>query len=133
MKFDYQDCIGARMRQLSRKVDSYFRVHLKEFDITENQMTILFALKKMGLVEQGSIGIQLSLERSTVSRNIKLLKKKNFISKSSNYRPEVELTDEGIELVAKLTPIWESIMEELYGKLKSSGFDSLQVLESKIY
>ncbi len=132
MKFDYQDCIGARIRQLSRKVDSYFRVHLKEIGITENQMTILFALKKMGLIEQGNIGVQLSLERSTVSRNIKLLEKKNLIQKSSNYRPEIELTSEGGELVAQLTPIWESIMGELYSKLDTSGLDSLMNLESKI-
>jgi DNA-binding MarR family transcriptional regulator len=132
MKFDYQECIGARVRQLSRKIDSYFRVHLRELGITENQMTILFALKKMGLVEQGNIGIQLSLERSTVSRNVKLLEKKNLIQKSSNYRPEIELTTEGLELVALLTPIWESIMDELSDKLNTSGLDSLVNLESKI-
>jgi len=132
MKFDYQDCIGARIRQLSRKVDSYFRVHLKEIGITENQMTILFALKKMGLIEQGNIGVQLSLERSTVSRNIKLLEKKNLIQKTSQYRPEIELTRDGLELVAQLTPIWESIMGELFSKLERSGLDSLVNLESKI-
>lgn len=132
MKFDYEDCIGARVRQLSRIVDNHFRVHLKEIGITENQMTILFALKKMGLIDQGSIGIQLSLERSTVSRNIKLLEKKGYVKRTDAYRPEIELTTEGLELVAKLTPIWESIMDILREKLTATGLDSLVHIESKI-
>ena len=91
MKFDYEDCIGARVRQLSRIIDNHFRVHLKEIGITENQMTILFALKKMGLIDQGSIGIQLSLERSTISRSIKLLENKGYVKRTDAYRPEIEL------------------------------------------
>lgn len=131
MKFDYQECIGARMRQLSRIVDNHFRVHLKEVGITENQMTILFALKKMGLVDQGTIGVQLSLERSTISRNIKLLEKKKLIKRTENYRPEIELTQNGFNLVAKLTPIWEAIMDDLTLKLQPAGLQSLENLESK--
>jgi DNA-binding MarR family transcriptional regulator len=132
MKFDYQDCIGARVRQLSRIVDTHFRPHLQEFGITENQMTILFALKKVGLIEQGSIGVLLSLERSTVSRNIKLLEKKSLVQKTSNYRPEIELTSEGYILVDLLTPIWESVMDTLYNKLENTGLESLIKLEEKI-
>jgi DNA-binding MarR family transcriptional regulator len=132
MKFDYEDCIGARVRQLSRIIDNHFRVHLKEIGITENQMTILFALKKMGLIDQGSIGIQLSLERSTISRSIKLLENKGYVKRTDAYRPEIELTVEGLELVAKLTPIWESIMDELREKLTATGLESLVHIESKI-
>ena len=132
MKYEFQECIGSRIRQLSRIVDGYFRSHLKTFGITENQMTILFALRKMGTVEQGLIGQYLSLERSTVSRNIKLLEKRMLVVKSSQYRPDITLTSEGISMVDQLVPIWESIMDELFEKLGASGIDGLKKVEDKI-
>ncbi|TMU56572.1 MarR family winged helix-turn-helix transcriptional regulator [Flagellimonas algicola] len=132
MKYDYSECIGSRLRKISRMVDSHFRQHLVDFDITENQMTILFAMSKMKKVEQGRIGKYLYLEKSTVSRNIKLLEKRGFVSRSSDYRPTVELTDEGYKMVETLTPVWLGIMDELVGVLGSSGLDGLRNLETKM-
>ena len=132
MKYEFQDCIGSRLRQISRIVDNMFRGYLQDFDITENQMTILFALKKLGEVEQGTIGQVLSLERSTVSRNIKMLYSKGYLLKSNAYRPHISLSEEGLELVTKLVPIWEDIMSNLYDKLGDSGLNHLKEIELKI-
>lgn len=132
MKYEFQQCIGSRIRQLSRIVDGYFRSHLAAFGITENQMTILFALHKMGKVEQGVIGQHLSLERSTVSRNIKLLEKRGLVVKSSQYRPDITLTEQGVIMVNQLVPIWESIMDNLFDKLGETGIDSLKKIEERI-
>ncbi len=132
MKFDFKDCIGSRLRQLSRIVDNEFRSHLSGFDITENQMTILFALSKLDRVEQGIIGQLLSLERSTVSRNIKMLNAKGYIDRSSDYRPILTLSIEGKTLVNKLVPIWEEIMSELTQKLGDDGITHLKELEQKL-
>ncbi len=132
MKFDFKDCIGSRLRQLSRIVDNEFRRHLSDFDITENQMTILFALSKLDRVEQGIIGQVLSLERSTVSRNIKMLNAKGYIDRSSDYRPILTLSMEGKALVNILIPIWEEIMSELTQKLGDDGITHLKELEQKL-
>ncbi|WP_298421153.1 MarR family winged helix-turn-helix transcriptional regulator [uncultured Kordia sp.] len=132
MKYELQDCIGSRLRQLSRIVDNVFRSYISDFDITENQMTILFAISELGNVEQGTIGQVLSLERSTVSRNIKMLANKGYINRSSDYRPTVSLSKEGIILVEKLVPVWEKIMNELTLKLGDSGIENLKKLEGKL-
>ncbi|WP_298504227.1 MarR family transcriptional regulator [uncultured Maribacter sp.] len=132
MKYDLQLCIGSRLRRLSRIVDGHFRSKLSEFNITENQMTILFVLNKMGKVEQGKIGQTLVLERSTVSRNIKLLEKQNYIKRTSDYRPEIELSKKGNELVQKLIPLWEETMDELISKLGENGLTYLSELENRL-
>ena len=132
MKYDFQLCIGSRLRRLSRIADGHFRSKLSEFDITENQMTILFVLSKMGKVEQGKIGQALVLERSTVSRNIKLLEKQNYIKRTSAYRPEIELSKKGNELVQNLIPLWEETMDELISKLGENGLTHLTVLENSL-
>ena len=52
MKYEIQECIGARLRGLSRQVDSVYRKYLEGTNITENQLSIMFALYKTGEIEQ---------------------------------------------------------------------------------
>ncbi len=132
MKYSYSECIGSRLRKISRIVDSHFRKYLLDFDITENQLTILFAISKMGPVEQGKLGKYLSLEKSTASRNIKLLEKRGLVARSDDYRPTVELTEKGNLTVEQLTPIWLEIMDNLTDMLGKSGLNGLEKLEGKI-
>ncbi|RMG33998.1 MAG: MarR family transcriptional regulator [Methanobacteriota archaeon] len=132
MKYKMQHCIGARLRRLSRIVDNYYRNALSGFGITEKQMTILFFLSEMGRVEQGKIGRFLVLDKSTVSRNVKLLEKQGLIQKSGQYRPAIELTQKGRGLVQKLIPIWEKTMDELVAKLGVDGMKQVEELEKKL-
>lgn len=132
MKYELELCIGSRLRRLSRIADGHFRSQLSEFNITENQMTILFALSKMGKVAQGKVGQALVLERSTVSRNVKRLENQNYINRTYAYRPEIELSKEGAELVQTLIPLWEETMDELVSKLGENGLTHLNALENSL-
>jgi len=132
MKHEFQNCIGANIRSLSRVVDKYYRSCLATFDITENQMTILFTLNKMGEIEQGKIGNTLALEKSTVSRNIKLLEKKGLIDRTTAYRPEIKLSKKGQKLVIELIPGWEKVMDELTDKIGAESISLIQELEKKL-
>lgn len=132
MEYDLPLCIGSRLRRLSRIVDGHFRKAINDYNITENQMTILFFLRKKGRTEQGKIGEILGLQRSTVSRNIKLLEKENYVMKSSNYRPDIDLTLKGGELVDNLIPLWNEVMNELVDKLGPSGMETINELEQKL-
>jgi DNA-binding MarR family transcriptional regulator len=132
MKYELQHCISSRLRKLSRIADAHMRSCLKEFGITENQMTILFTLSKLGKVEQGKIGEALVLERSTVSRNMKLLEKQKLVRRTSAYRPEIELTNKGISLVTKLIPHWEKVMDSFIDMLGDYRTIPLEKLEQRI-
>ncbi|MET1258949.1 MarR family transcriptional regulator [Flagellimonas sp. DF-77] len=132
MKYRLPDCIGSRIRRLSRIADAEMRKVLQAYGTTENQTTILFTLHELGNIEQGKIGEVLFLERSTVSRNIKLLEKRGLVHRSAAYRPMVELTEKGRHLVIDLIPKWEQAMDILTGKLKEEGLEHLQNLEQKL-
>lgn len=132
MKHEIQDCIGTKLRRLSRQVDTHYRTCLKQFDITENQLTILFTLSKTGEIEQGKLGSFLALEKSSISRNIRLLENKNLIERSTDYRPTVRLTKAGIAEVKKILPEWEKIMDYLLDKIGEDGMESLKKLEQSI-
>lgn len=132
MKYEIHQCIASRLRRLSRIMDSYLRKELESFEITENQMNILFMLYKLGKVEQGVVGKKLVLERSTVSRGVKLLEKQNYIKRTSDYRPDIALTYEGEELVQKLIPVWEQFMDNICKKIGETGMEQIEKLEKMI-
>jgi len=132
MKYELQHCIGSRLRRLSRVVDNYYRQCLTDFDITENQMTMLFAMNVMGKAKQGYLGEALALERSTVSRNVRLLESKQLVLRSINYNPEIELTKKGKELVDQLIPLWERVMDDLNEKLGEEGMVCINHVEQKL-
>ena len=127
MEYRFYQCFGGKMRKLSRMVDARYKFITKEFGLTESQLTILFFLFAKGEVEQGAIGKKMYLERSTVSRNIGVLVKKNWVLKSADYQPTVQLTKEGKELVQSIIPRWEKLMDDLQ---ESLGYDVLPFLEN---
>jgi len=131
MEFKVQECIGARLRKLSRITDSFYKTKLSAFEITESQITILFILNETQKIEQGKIGQLLFLERSTISRNIKLLEKRKLLIKTLDYRPIIELTAKGKNLVDNILPIWNEIMNELKTKIEKKGFEIIKELENK--
>lgn len=133
MRYQLEQCIGSRIRRLSRIADGHIRSFLGDHKITESQMTILFTLHELGKVEQGKVGEVLCLERSTVSRNIKLLEKQNLLLRTTEYRPEVELTTQGLDLVKVLIPQWEKAMDVLVEQIQADGMKSLNTLESRMH
>ena len=86
----------------------------------------------MGKTEQGKIGQVLVLERSTISRNVKLLEKKDFIIKTAGNRPEIELSKIGEALVQTMIPLWENAMDELTDKIGNEGMLYIKELERKL-
>ena len=107
MRYKLEDCAGSRLRKLSRIVDNNIRLFLKEFNITESQLTILFALYEKNEMGQGELGKELALERSTVSRNVNVLVKSELVEKTEDYRPGVRISQKGRKLVEQVIPHWE--------------------------
>ena len=83
-------------------------------------------------IEQGKIGNTLALERSTVSRNIKLLERKGLLTKTMAYKPKIELSNKGKKLVVALIPGWEKVMDDLTGKIGSDSILLIQEIEKKL-
>lgn len=132
MKYGVHQCVGKRFRMISRVVDNRFRGAIKDFGITENQMTILFCVHKAGQIEQGKIGTYVGLERSSVSRSISILERMDYLERTQDYQPKVSITVNGNELVDKLLPIWEGIMAEFMEMLGSEAIQGLELIESKL-
>ena len=96
-------------------------------------MSLLLTLYELGPVYQSQLGDKLALERSTISRNIDNLQSKGYIIKGKEYRPQVYLSKQGIELVQKILPIWKESMEELKLVIGEDGLEMISVIEQRVY
>ena len=132
MKYEFHQCLGMRLRRLSHIANAHMRTCALEHDVTENQMSILFVLNDLGPIEQGKIGTFLKLERSSISRSIKLLTSRQLVTRTPDYRPTVSLSEEGRELVKVLAPLWAQVMDTLTGIMGSEGLQSISTLEEKL-
>ena len=131
MKYEIQECIGSRLRGLSRKVDSIYRRHLEGENITENQSSIMMALYKTGKTEQNGIGKLLNLERSSLSRNlVRLINQGLILKEGAVNRPLIVLSEKGVEKVEGILPAWEMAMDEvigLMGEKALAGFNDFEI------
>ncbi|WP_161991886.1 MarR family winged helix-turn-helix transcriptional regulator [Flagellimonas algicola] len=133
MNYTFESCLGSRVRSLSRKLDGIYRKHLGNADITENQLSIMMALYKTGSIEQNQIAQLLTLERSSLSRNLVRLVNSGYVSKTGPAnRPKINLTKKGKARVEQLSPVWEMAMDEIHAVLSWYDLKSFQQFESKI-
>lgn len=129
MKYRLDDCIGSKLRKLSRIIDNKYRKNLSDFNVTESQLSMLMVFYKLKKIEQGKIGNYLALERSTISRNVKTLVKNNWVQRSDSYQPVISITPKGEKLIEKVIPYWEKTMDEIKSRIGQRGFQYLTDLE----
>ncbi len=60
----------------------------------------------------------------------KLLEKKNLLHRTNDYKPSVELSKEGFNLVEVILPKWEKTMDELHSMIGDHGFKQISNLEN---
>lgn len=134
MKYQFEECIGSRVRSLSRRIDNIYRKHLGDSGITENQLSIMMALHKTGIVEQKRIGEVLSLEKSSLSRNLVRLIDADYIVKSGLInRPMIKLTNKGLGKVDELVVKWERAMDEVHQVLGEKDVMAFNQFEKRIW
>ncbi|TYA71364.1 MarR family winged helix-turn-helix transcriptional regulator [Seonamhaeicola marinus] len=128
--FNPKDCISGKVMRCNRIIANVFRQYLAPFNITDSQLSMLFVLSKVKTCNQKTISDILFLEKSTVHRNINRLVQTNIVTVLGT--KELELTDNGWQLLNDIMPAWEKAMEEIKETIGSDGVNALNVLTSKL-
>ena len=129
------ECIGFRVRVLSRVITSIFDRVLQPFGLKLAQGNILIMLVIHGPVSSSSIGRVLSMEKSTVSRNLKRMGKKGLVgivNKSGTNKQVVMVTSKGRNLVATIHVAWKKAQKESSDLLGAEGVAAVYDLFERI-
>lgn len=118
------------MNRINRLTGNIFRKHLKSFDITSSQLTMLFVLFKRGELTQKDLTNILFMEKSSVNRNLRRLFEKGYATKK-NF-PNIEITDQGRILLDRVVPSWQAAMKEIREALQQDGEAAVDTVLSKL-
>lgn len=94
-------------------------------------ISILFIIGKNEKINQKTLADLLVLDQSTMSRDIKKLTDKGWIRIQKGEDPrhsELSITNQGYELLEKITPIWEKLhtkVSDLLGSFSLQQIDHI--------
>ena len=114
------ECVCGNLRRAARAVTQVYDEVLRPTGLRITQFGILGVTKAMGPVTVTRLAEATVTDRTTLTRNLKLLEKRGLIrvEKGSDRRErEVTLTDRGSDALVKGLPFWQKaqahVLEEL--------------------
>jgi DNA-binding MarR family transcriptional regulator len=126
-----ENCVAVRIRKLNRMVTSLYDDSFREFGLTVAQFNLLVAIGSFDKVSPKTVGQILSLEKSSLSRNIEKMKTKGWVETlpGQDLRGhDLALTRSGTVLLKRAKPAWDQAQV----KSKEILSDDLQNLLEKI-
>lgn len=113
-------CICGNLRRASRVVTKIYDHYLQPIDIKITQYSLLLAIQRMESVTISQLADEVMLERTTCTRNLKILADKNFITMQQGRdkrAKHVSLTDEGAARIDEARPLWANAQEYLFNEI----------------
>lgn len=104
-------CIATRVRQLSRIITRVYDDALRSHKITASQFTLLTQLAQTDGITAAEIGLDLDIEKSTLSRNLKRLLALGHITMdppAGRRGRGLHLTPKGQSVIRDAFPLWQS-------------------------
>ena len=112
-----RDCIGVRVRMLNRVVTRVYDDLLRPHGVRFSQMNILTVVALRGPIQPVEIGNILALEKSTLSRNVRLMEENGWIESlptESGNGQLLQLTTAGRSLYRKAAAAWRNAQSKLH-------------------
>ncbi len=127
------NCIAMRVRLLSRVLSSLYDRRVASLGIKASQGAMLVAIAKSGPLPQKLLGERLSMEKSTVSRNLKRMLAKGWIKAldgEDGRLQAVDLTPEGGKLLVEIHRKWREAQKEAEELLGEESVRSVKRITS---
>ena len=128
------DCLCWASRRAARKITRAFDRHLRPHGVRITQFTILVMLMLAGPLTIGELADKLSIERTTLSRNLALMESAAWI----NIRPGddarsrvVSVTGKGRAAVSASLNAWRRAQAAVAAAIGPSGVGALRALSRR--
>lgn len=122
-------CASFNFRRTARAVTKLYDEALQPAGIRSTQFTILVGVLKVQPVPIGRLGEILVIDRSTLTRSLRLLQKEGFltVSKRGEKRQRfVSVTPKGEEALARAIPAWREIQARFVNTIGDAHWRDLR-------
>ena len=104
------ECLLMRVRKLDRELTSIYDAELRPFGLKATQTNLLVLVAKAGPIRRIVIGKRLSLDPSTLTRNLKIMLTNGWIKEVEDGEDgrglPVQITAQGRDLLNQIGPAW---------------------------
>ena len=121
-------CVASQIRQLNRSVSRIYDERLRPHGLTISQFNILVAIANMGEVSPQIIGSTLNLEKSTLSRGLERMIKKEWLEACYSEGGRVQtitLTEAGKRQILEASHSWLKAQEQVEQLVEYNDISSL--------
>jgi DNA-binding MarR family transcriptional regulator len=119
-----RDCLGLRVRKLSRAITRVYDTALRPHGLTIAQLSVLSAIQNLEPVASKRLADGLSMEISTLSRNVALLEQEGWVTVSRAERGNgrvLRLTPAGTDKLDEAKPAWARAQHDATALLGDDG------------
>lgn len=117
-----RDCLGLRIQRLNREVTRLYDAHARQHGMTAARINVLAAIAANPGIQARDLVDPLSLEKSTLSRNLGRLERDGLVRTKAKGRGRLlHLTANGKRKMEALYPSWKQAQAEaeaLLGELR---------------
>ena len=130
------DCLAVRVRLLSRTITAIYDDALRPLGLTAGQLNVLVIIANRGPISPGEIARRLSMEKSTVSRNLARMRDNGWVvvaAGESGHKQQLTLNRRGKALLERALPAWEQAQAEARAVLGQRGADSIRSIGNTLW
>ena len=122
-------CACLNIRKAARAITQLYDAATRPTTgLRATQISILVATRMLGPVTVKHLAKAIVTDRTTLTRNLKLLEKQGFVQiQPGNDRRvrEISLTDQGHEVLVRAYPLWKQVQSRMVSSLGQERFGRL--------
>jgi DNA-binding MarR family transcriptional regulator len=128
-------CACVRARRASRALTGAYDAALRPVGLKITQFSELRTVQRMQPVSISALAKEMALDRSTLGRNLLVLKRRGLVNLSGGEdlrERSAELTARGAALLEKALPLWEKAQQKVERLLGREGVTALFDLLARV-
>ncbi|SEC04605.1 transcriptional regulator, MarR family [Paenibacillus sp. GP183] len=121
-------CACFNLRKASRVITSLYDDYMRPAGLRSTQVMLLMALEKAGPVTVMRLSDFLLLDRTTLTRDLKLLERQGLVSITEGEdrrRRYIALTPEGRVMLSSALPLWEQAQTHVRMNMGDDRYEAL--------
>jgi len=119
------ECVMTRWRMTNRILAAIYDEELRPFGVKSSQLGLLVAVTKAGPVRRIDLGRYLSLDPSTLTRNLQVMLKHGWIEEVPDDVDQrgapLQATARGRKLLERIAPAWQRAQVKAKDMLGNTG------------
>ena len=128
------ECLAVRLRALNRAVSALYDDALRPHGLRVGQLNLLVAVARMGTAKPGDLCRVLCMEKSTLSRDVEVLRRHGWVEvdeTGGRSRP-LRITPVGQALLERATPAWRQAQMQARRLIGDDGAEAVRAMARRL-